>query len=379
MKYMQTNRWMFAAATVVAASLMGHSAFAQSGPASQNPSNSSTAPAVTQAAASAVASALSGGISSAAGSIGIAGFSPSKGSSSSALATVPTPQNAGTSTTGAWSLAKTGLSAAADRMGVNVWAQGSYVSPKSTFAPVPGTNDTRFDGDVYAGLIGVDTKIDGTPVVVGLAGGYQRVDITTAFNRGTLKQDGYGVSPYVVIGLDKNFFIDLSAGYWWLDTDLTRNGGAIKGQTDGTRWNVGGNLNGSWVEDGWVFGAQIGYLYISAKDDAFTESGATGVRAGESTVKIGQGRVGGTVGYEVEKGIVPYLGGRVEHNFKNPTVRVNSGVGPQPENDKTGYRPMVGLRLGGDGDVSGDISGNTLLGKSDYEEWGVSGTLRLKF
>ena len=277
-----------------------------------------------------------------------------------------------------WSIGQTGLGAAAAARGINIWAQGAYTRAENTFnAGI--NNDTRFKGDIWAGSVGVDYRV-APRVVVGLSGGYQNVDIDTTFNAGKLKQTGWGVTPYAVFGLNQNYFIDVSAGYWWLDNEMSRNGNTAKANYDGTRYNLAANLNGGWSVNQWRLTAAVGYLYVSAKDDAFRETGTAAVAAQQSSIstKIGQGRIGGTVGYALGA-ITPYALARVEHNFEQDSPAINNGVGAQPKYDRTGYRTGVGLRFAPSSTVSGDIGANTVLGKRDQKEYTIGGTIRLAF
>lgn len=331
---------------------------------SQAPANQVAASAVTQAAASAVASAVAGGTASAASSIGSGG--PAIGG--------PSVGSAGP----LWSIGQTGLAAAAASRGIGLWAQGAYTRAENDFNK--GTNnDTRFKGDIWAGVVGADYRLT-QRFVVGAGVGYQNVDISTTFNSGKLKQTGWGVTPYAVFAINQTFYIDVSGGYWLLDNEMARNNNTAKANYDGTRWNIGGNLNGGWSIDRWRITGAVGYLYVNAKDDAFRETGSAAAAAQQASVttKIGQGRLGGTLGYSFGN-VTPYASARVEHNFEQPTVRVNSGVGTQPDANRTGYRVGGGLNFNLSPTVSGNLSANTLLGKKDYTEYGFGGTIRVAF
>ncbi len=277
-----------------------------------------------------------------------------------------------------WSINQTGLAAAAASRGVNIWAQGGYTNSKNSFNG-GASNDARFDGDIWVGVVGADYRMS-SRVTLGVAGGYQLVDINTTFNAGKIKQTGFGVTPYMAVILNQNYYLDFSAGYWLLDNEVSRNAGTARASYGGSRWNVGANLNGNWTRGKWVVGGKVGYQYINAKEDAYTETGsaaATGSLTSDA-VKIGQGQLGATAGYQMGS-ITPYGMARIEHNFLQPTLVLNSGVGAQPAANRTGYRLGGGVRFNVSSSVTGDVSANTLYGKSDYKEFGVGGTVRVAF
>ncbi|MBI3507184.1 MAG: autotransporter outer membrane beta-barrel domain-containing protein [Proteobacteria bacterium] len=284
----------------------------------------------------------------------------------------------GTSAQPVWSIAQTGMAAAAAARGFNIWAQGGFTHAQSSFNA--GTNnDTRFDGDIWVGVVGIDFKM-APRVTVGVAGGYQTVDINTTFNAGKIKQTGFGVTPYMAFVLNQNYYVDVSAGYWLLNNDVSRSGGTARATYTGSRWNMGANLNGNWRRNRWDFGGQVGYLYVNAKDDGYTETGSAAVAGVQTSdaVKIGQGRLGASAGYRMGS-ITPYGMARIEHNFTQPKTILNNGVGAQPAENRTGYRIGGGMRFNVNSTTSGDVSANTLYGKSAYKEYGVAGTVRVAF
>lgn len=343
---------------------VGFAGLAHATATSQAPANQVAASAVTQAAASAVASAVAGGTASAAASVGTGG--PAVG--------VASVGSSGT----LWSIGQTGLAASAASRGIGLWAQGAYTRAESDFNK-GANNDTRFRGDIWAGVVGADYRVT-QRLVVGAGVGYQHVDINTTFNAGKLKQTGWGVTPYAVFAINQTFYIDVSGGYWLLDNEMARNNNTARANYDTTRWNLGANLNGGWAINRWRVTGAVGYLYVNAKDDAFRETGSAAQpgRQAAVTTKIGQGRIGGTLGYSLGN-VTPYASARVEHNFEQPTVRVNNGTGIQPNANRTGYRVGGGLNFNLNQSVSGNLAANTLLGKKDYTEYGFGGTIRVAF
>lgn len=334
--------------------------------------NTVVAAVVAPATATTVSSIVSGASGAALGGALGGAFAPS----------VVSAGNTATPVAGAarplWSIGQTSLAAAAAARGIGVWAQGGYTRSENSFN-AGSNNDMRFKGDIWVGLVGADYRIN-QRVLVGVAGGYQHVDINTTFNSGNYKQFGFGVNPYAAIALNQTFFIDVSGGYWWLDNESSRSSNAVKADYNSTRWSLGANLNAGHAVNNWRLLGQVGYIYTSSKSDAYFErgTGAVATQIAGATVNIGQGRVGGSVGYALGN-VTPYAMARVEHNFTQPKITLNSGVGGQPKENRTGYRVGAGLRFNLSPAVSGDISGNYLLGKSDYKEYGGAGTIRVSF
>ena len=359
-------------ALALAAGIAGPAQAAYSTSGAGQVATAATVATVASLAASTIASGISSSISGATG-----GFAP-VGTGGGFAPTGGSTLLQGSSAQPLWSINQTGLAAAAAARGINLWAQGGYTNSKNSFNA--GTNnDTRFNGDIWVGVVGVDYKAS-SRVTLGVAGGYQLVDINTTFNAGKVKQTGFGVTPYMAVVLNQTYYLDFSAGYWLLDNEVSRNAGAARASYAGSRWNVGANLNGNWTRGKWVVGGKVGYQYINAKEDAYTETGsaaATGSLTSDA-VKIGQGQLGATAGYQMGS-ITPYGMARIEHNFLQPTLVLNNGVGAQPAANRTGYRVGGGVRLAMSSAVSGDLSANTLYGKSDYKEWGVGGTIRVAF
>lgn len=354
---------VFNIATMAAAGVFAVAGMAHANTTSNSGGGVIAGSAVTQSTSSAAAQVASSGTSSAAGSIGSGGGAVGTGTQSGALQLLG---------------GNTGLAAAAASRGIGLWTQGSWTRAESTFNG--GTNnDMRFKGDIWVGMVGADYRLT-QRFVVGMAGGYQNVDISTTFNAGKLKQTGWGVTPYAVFALNQTYFIDVTAGYWWLENEMNRNSNTAKATYDGKRWNLGANLNGGWSINRWRATAAVGYLYVNAEDDAYRETGSAAQAAVQkaTTVRIGQGRIGGTLGYSLGN-VTPYAMARVEHNFEQPKVTLNNATGLQPNANRTGYRVGGGLNFNLSPAISGNLGGNYLLGKTDYKEYGVNGTIRVSF
>lgn len=273
------------------------------------------------------------------------------------------------------STGQTGLSGAAQERGIGVWANVGYNRIESEFAR------SAYKGDVYAGLAGVDVRVRDW-LVLGVALGYENLDVDTAFNTGTIESSGVSVTPYAIARLSREFFVDLSAGYTSLTTDVSRGGGAATGSYDSDRFVAGANLNWSWnpaTASPWRLGASVGYLYIRQEDDSYRES--AGAFVGSNTTEIGQARVGGRVGYSFGA-VEPYVSGRFEYDAKQasiPIITSGGTTGPAASDDRTGFVLGLGTRFTLAPNLTGGIEVNTVEGRDDFTNYGVLGNIRFTF
>ena len=268
---------------------------------------------------------------------------------------------------------QSGRSGASSLKDTALWANFGYTSLKNDFS------STAYDGHLVNGMVGIDTSpID--PLTVGIAFGYENLDLDTTFNRGTQEWNGYTVSPYAVYRFLRNYSIDATIAYSWLDTDVTRIGttGAASGNYDSDRWIGAVNLNGNWEIDRWRLGASIGYLYVRQDDDAYVETGPGAGAVPGLRTRIGQGRAGARLGYDFGT-FEPYAKVRVDHEFVAPdTPFVGAGLAI-PSNDRTGVMIGLGTLFKLDSRWSGGVEASTIQARDDQEIWGITGTIRFKF
>ncbi|MEX2616674.1 MAG: autotransporter outer membrane beta-barrel domain-containing protein [Alphaproteobacteria bacterium] len=262
-----------------------------------------------------------------------------------------------------------GRSAGAGEKKMGVWLLGSYSDIENDFI------NTAFDGDVAAFVGGVDYRLT-ERVVAGVALSYEDVDIDTTFNTGTIETSGVGVAPYAVFKLTKNISADVNGSYTRLDTDTTRTNGTVTGQFDARRYTAGGNLNIGHSVNKVFMNGSVGFLYINESQDSYTESNGTFV--GENDISIGQGRLGGTVGYDFGK-VQPFLTAQVQHEFWAPSTPVLGGGLASPSEDTTGYVVGGGVNFDISDSVSGTLTATSTEGRDDLSLYSVSGRVRVKF
>jgi hypothetical protein len=264
-----------------------------------------------------------------------------------------------------------GLNAGDKTFKVGAWASYSYTDFENEFTL------TAFEGKRHGGLIGIDI-IPWENSVWGIAGGYEKNDIETGFNRGEQDTDGYSVVSYFGALLTNTWSVDLSAGYTWLKTDqfrtdpLTNN--RVSSSPDADRWFGAFNLNGLWIIDNWILGANAGALYARNTEDSFLESDGTMISS--RTTRLSQVNAGGNVAYSFGN-FEPFVRGSYEYDVNATDIGV---VGPvQPSFDDDNFLVGGGVRYFNNRGWSGIIEYYTRLDRKDYKEENLVFTFRGEF
>jgi hypothetical protein len=260
-----------------------------------------------------------------------------------------------------------GLAAGSEPAKLGIWTQG-------TASRIVKTEDfLKMDGFAYNGILGVDYKF--TPdIVVGVAGSYEKVDLDTGYNRGSYDGSGFSVLPYVGIGLGNGWSWDASVGYGWLNYDVTRNAGAIKGSYDSERFSINTNLIGFASYEGFLFQPKIGLMYINEDQDAYKEVGTGGNRIGADHSEFGRMTAGSKIGYAFGNSI-PYLKLYGEWDFLVPEATTKSN-GKKSDISRGGGVVGVGYEvfMGG---LIGSVEANyNSLFREDLDIWTAAIRLR---
>jgi hypothetical protein len=257
---------------------------------------------------------------------------------------------------------QTGLGGQTGGSRFGAWVGGNYTHADFDKAAA------AFDGHVWTGMAGVDFRIMNS-LVIGISGGYEKQDFDTTFNRGTIEATGWTIAPYAVLTLNRNISLDAAAGYSRLDYDMTRldpaNSAQINGSTDARRYFGTINGNGTMSVDRWRLGARIGTLYAHEHRDSFTES--NGVTTGSEKTAIGFVNAGPRLGYMIGS-LEPYI--RAEGR-----VYYNDGG----SNDQFDAVFAGGLSWAIAPGASLNVEGSTVQFRSDMEQYGIGGALRVQF
>jgi len=285
-----------------------------------------------------------------------------------------------------------GMSGAGDAETVGVWGQVSYTSAEDD------VTSTAFDGDLVTGLVGVDYMVDDA-LLVGLSVGYEDSDYTTEYNRspvnqqdGNIEGDGYTVAPYLSYKLDEILSVQLTGGYSDLDYDIIRydvvGGDKLTGETDGERYFVSGALSAYYPVDMWRLNGTLSILYADEERDAYNEvdpRGFTNAVAATDT-DLTQLNLRTEIGYAVEPWFVPYAIVGFQYDLSKSDVNVPTTattaatsriVAPEDE-DFAGIFGL-GFNVEAEDAVFIGLEATTMEFRDDYEEYTVSGTVRVEF
>lgn len=298
--------------------------------------------------------------------------------------------------TGGVHMAANGFSASTGMSGGNMggkvgaWVSGSYsdVSDDNT--------DTRFDGTVYTAMVGVDYRV-APKVVIGVAGGYEDVDVDTQYNQsvlngedGNVSSDGYTVAPYIGVQLSQNASADLTVGYSDIDYDTLRfdplTGDRLTGSTEAERYFVNAGVQGNHIfHRAWNLRGRLGVFYVSEDKDAFTEitnnASETGanVAQGSETVELGQVNADARLGYLFDM-VEPYALVGLDFDFTKDEAAVGAGQTKASfDSEDFGARFGGGLNLRLGSNVTGGIEAYTVEFRDDYEEVTATAGLRVNF
>ena len=251
-----------------------------------------------------------------------------------------------------------------------VWGHGSYTNVDNDYAN--GTLDSRYNGDVWGYNIGLDYQFTQT-MTAGVSLGYNDTDLTTAFNNGTYDETGWVVSPYAIYSPFAGVNLVAEAGFGMGDIDVTRDNGAVRGNTDSDIWY--GAVSASYryrplTDTPLSLSPSVALLAARKTVDGYTESDGSVVKASHSNTR--QIKPAVEMAYDFYQGsmtVTPFIEAGMIHDF---TDEVN--------NDATAFNLGGGLRLSDSQlGLNGSLEGNYLAGRSDYTEYTLAGTITYGF
>jgi hypothetical protein len=256
-----------------------------------------------------------------------------------------------------------GISSGDEVLGVGFWAQGAYTWLDDNNVA------TKWDGNVFSFLVGADYRIDPS-FVVGLSGGYEKTSLDTEFNKGNLDASGMLIAPYATLILDKNFSIDATGGYQWLDYEVDRVNTTTLAKVTGTfnsqRWFSAVTANADYTLDKTVLlNGNAGFSYTTESQDAYTES--NGVKVAANDLNLGQALVGARVAYDLD-GVIPFISVLGEFDLsKEDAVKVAASQTKVSEDD-FGLRVGAGATLNFGPGFTGRIEGQSVLLRENFKE-----------
>ncbi|MFN0043468.1 MAG: autotransporter outer membrane beta-barrel domain-containing protein [Alphaproteobacteria bacterium] len=262
-----------------------------------------------------------------------------------------------------------GMSAQGNEPRMAVWGQYGF----TRFDEDQPTIDS--DGVVHSVAVGGDYRFNNW-LLAGLSFAFDRSDVTTTFNRGTSKSNGYTFAPYAVVSLIQDtLFWDASAGYSFGDNKSTRSSGLITGSNDNDRYFMSTNLSAVLNKGRWIARPATGVLWSRSESDAFRESNGTLVPRNVS--HFGRMHVGSEFGYVFPKW-EPFVGAKYLYDYKFDFPKSAAGI-PIATAHRSAVEFALGTNLNFTQRLSGNLKGSTEAFREDNSTYTFSGSLRYAF
>ncbi|WP_430475071.1 autotransporter outer membrane beta-barrel domain-containing protein [Thalassospira lucentensis] len=265
-----------------------------------------------------------------------------------------------------------GRSAFATTSPFTVWGHGSFTSVENDY--VNGTNDSRYDGDVWGYNVGLDYRF-ADALIAGIVLGYTDTDLTTSFNDGSYQETGWVASPYVIYRPIANLTISGEAGYGMGDLDVTRDNDAVSGSTESDMWYAA--LTTSYrtnpIESLAAASLTPSLAFLAARKtvDGYSESDGTTNATTHSNTRQIKPAIEAAYDFTPTQSLLisPFLETGLVYDF---TDEINK--------DKTAFNLGGGVRLSDAiTGLNAALEGSYLAGRSDYREYTIGGTITYGF
>lgn len=253
-----------------------------------------------------------------------------------------------------------------------VWTGGSYNRVKK------GDVNGRYDGDVKNGVVGYDRRVTKN-LILGVATGYEQVDITTQYNSGSVEGESVSLSPYLGYVINNWLSVDATLGHTWIDYDFRRNGGAVKGNTKAGRWFGSTNLNATQRLGDFKLRGSVGYLRLYEQQDAYRDN--TGAQVEDSQINFGQIRttVGGSYDIATSFGVLsPNAFVRMEYDTP-ASQSVMVGNNWMSSSDRTGAVFGIGVDAALNNDLLFNLTATSTQFRQNTEAYSLVANLRYSF
>jgi len=252
-----------------------------------------------------------------------------------------------------------------------IWGHGSYTSVDNDY--VSGTNDNRYDGDVWGYNVGLDYRF-AESLTAGLSLGYNDTDLTTSFNNGSYQEKGWVVSPYAIYSPASGLTISGQAGFGMGDIDVTRDNNASSGNTESDIWFA--QINTSYMirpAETLPLSLTPSVAFIAARKtvDGYTESDNTVIAGTTSNTRQIKPAIEAAYDFAPTRTLIvtPFVETGLTYDF---TDEIN--------NDKTAFNLGGGVRLSDAmTGLNAALEGNYLAGRADYTEYTIGGTVTYGF
>ncbi|OIQ95382.1 autotransporter beta-domain protein [mine drainage metagenome] len=238
-------------------------------------------------------------------------------------------------------------------------------------------NGASFNGNIGDVVGGFDyQRPDG--LMLGLAFGYENLNVDTTFNNGVLKDGGYGLSPYAGYRFNDIWSADLQLSHVWVNYDESHAG--VSGSNSGSRWSFSGNVNANQeLPENWLVGSSLGLFYVKEFQTAYIESNGNPVAA--ATPYTGEIRWKEMLGYRLTVGgveLVPNVSVRLEYDPLQTREAIIDANGDHAATSNFGATFGAGLRGRLNEDTTLTLEGTSEQFRPYMNDYGVSLTLRIE-
>ena len=262
----------------------------------------------------------------------------------------------------------TGRAAGDESASYSLWSQALWAHVDKTEPYM------QMRGNVYNGLVGVDHHFDDI-YTVGVAAGYEAVQMVTRFNNGTLNSSGVSITPYAAVTLSPTWTLDASVGYSLLRYDSKQNYGTTTSHFNSGRFVASSDLVGVFAYENWRFQPKATLLYVREQQAAFVDNNGTYSPGSGST--LGRLSGGGKTGYLVGD-VLPYIKliGDWDFTHAKPALKSN---GDYSNVDLAGGTAGIGVESTRDGLTGSlEVDNNSVMRKNT-DVWAVIARFKWDF
>ncbi len=207
-------------------------------------------------------------------------------------------------------------------------AAGDEGSPWTLWAtPIVTQVNNRIDpitskGSVGIVMLGLEHNQD-DELIRGVILAFDQASLDTPYNAGTVKGNGYTVSPYIALPLSETWMLDASAGLGKNDLKTNISGTTASPKDDRSLVSIGLTKSQS-TKNRWLVNTKLGYSYSRDEVGAYTDS--SGASTAASTSTLNQLKVGVHATYMADK-LKPFVG--VYSMFNDFSVSGGSATKPK--------------------------------------------------
>ncbi len=242
----------------------------------------------------------------------------------------------------------------------NVWIKGRWAK----------TNDDRDDVDEESdfGIIylGADYRFSGD-LLIGLLGQYDWFDESSQGFGSKAEGEGWMIGPYLVSRLKDNLTMDVRAAWGQSDNKINPIG-SYWDSYDSERWQVEGNLTGSFREGNWHVASNLGLNYFKETQESYIDS--NGFTIPEQSTELGTLSFGPKItymanGYDGSR-VHPFITVKGVWDFKAPDIFDVNGIasGTEELRAQVGFGISIFTNQGVNVQASYTYDG---IGINDYE------------